>query len=212
MDSATLDRGYLVGHAYGPIYNKHFSKINFKNMSKILEIGVSTHGSQTFWKKYLPKVKYFGLDNRDLKHLEANDINIFQGDQKNRNDLQQLVNSYGSNFDIIVDDGGHHMDEQQISLGFLFQHLKPGGIYVCEDLFSSWDSFKFPAVPWVKSYYRPNKSVPTSLQIFKQLENNEPISSHYMSKEEADYLNKYVASCKIEIGRMSEIVFIKKSL
>ena len=37
-------------------------------------------------------------------------------------------------FDIIIDDGGHWKHQQQVTLGFIFPFLKPGGVFVIEDL------------------------------------------------------------------------------
>jgi hypothetical protein len=39
-------------------------------------------------------------------------------------------------FDYIVDDGHHYQEHQQVSLGVLFEHVKPGGYYIIEDVAS----------------------------------------------------------------------------
>jgi hypothetical protein len=39
---------------------------------------------------------------------------------------------------IIIDDGGHTMNQQMTSLNTLFPIVKPGGIYFCEDLATSY--------------------------------------------------------------------------
>jgi len=40
-------------------------------------------------------------------------------------------------FDVIIDDGSHRPDHQQISLSFFFRKLKKGGLYFIEDLASN---------------------------------------------------------------------------
>ena len=40
-------------------------------------------------------------------------------------------------FDVIIDDGSHRPDHQQIALGFLFPHLRSGGLYFIEDLMTN---------------------------------------------------------------------------
>ena len=60
-------------------------------------------------------------------------------------------------FDIIVDDGGHRMREQRMSLETLFKHVKPGGVYLCEDLHTSY----MPA--WQDPGERPFTDVAKSL-------------------------------------------------
>ena len=45
-------------------------------------------------------------------------------------------------FDIIIDDGGHKMSEQISSFRMLYPNLNKGGLYIIEDLNSSyWDEF-----------------------------------------------------------------------
>ena len=46
----------------------------------------------------------------------------------------RLIEKYGGDFDIIIDDCGHLSDQQQFSMAYLFPFLKPGGIYIIEDL------------------------------------------------------------------------------
>lgn len=63
---------------------------------------------------------------------------IVTGDQGDPNFLQNFIASYGSDFDIIIDDGGHTMQQQMLSLQLLWQAILPGGLYFCEDLETSW--------------------------------------------------------------------------
>ncbi len=46
----------------------------------------------------------------------------------------RFVQKAGVEFDVIIDDGSHRPDHQQITLAALFPHLKPGGLYFVEDL------------------------------------------------------------------------------
>ena len=43
----------------------------------------------------------------------------------------------GSDIHVLIDDGGHTMEQQQVSLGFLLKHVRPGGYYVIEDVHTS---------------------------------------------------------------------------
>jgi hypothetical protein len=36
--------------------------------------------------------------------------------------------------DILIDDGGHAVDQQQITLEEMLSNLRPGGVYLCEDV------------------------------------------------------------------------------
>ena len=64
-------------------------------------------------------------------------INIFVGDQSSPADLLHAVKAAGP-FDVIVDDGGHSMLQQIVSLSTLLPFVKPGGVYILEDLATSF--------------------------------------------------------------------------
>lgn len=63
---------------------------------------------------------------------------VFAGDQGDPATLESFIAAYGTDFDIIIDDGGHTMQQQMLSLQLLWRAIKPGGIYFCEDLETSW--------------------------------------------------------------------------
>lgn len=69
---------------------------------------------------------------------------VFVGDQADTLFLAKFSTEATTDglFDIIIDDGGHTMDQQMTSLEFLWKAVKPGGLYVIEDLQTSyWESF-----------------------------------------------------------------------
>ena len=51
-----------------------------------------------------------------------------------RQERARAVNGTDGIFDVIIDDGSHACDHIVASLEILFLQLKPGGIYVIEDL------------------------------------------------------------------------------
>ena len=48
--------------------------------------------------------------------------------------LKRFISENGGDFDMIIDDGGHTMEQMQVSLNYLWDELKSGGLYVIEDL------------------------------------------------------------------------------
>ena len=65
-------------------------------------------------------------------------MRTFVADQGDPDELAAVVRVSGEpGFDVIVDDGSHRPDHQQVSLDFLFHHVKPGGLYFIEDLMSN---------------------------------------------------------------------------
>ena len=105
---------------------------------RIMEIGVQGGGSLSMWKEYFPNAKIVGVDIDDCSRFKTEDISIFQGDQADPTFLASIPGE----FDIIIDDGGHTMRQQQVSFRELFPRLKEGGMYVIEDLHTSyWPEF-----------------------------------------------------------------------
>ena len=91
------------------------------------------------WKHYFgPHCKIFGIDiNPDCKTLEEEQIEIFIGDQEERRFLQSLAEKI-PRIDILIDDGGHTMKQQIHTFEELFSHIDQNGVYLCEDLHTSY--------------------------------------------------------------------------
>lgn len=123
---------------YFDIYDRHFCKYRNKDIV-ILEIGVSQGGSLQMWKDYFgDRAKIFGIDiNPICKELEEENIKIFIGSQSDRIFLSDLKTKIPP-IDILIDDGGHSMTQQIVSYEELFNHIKEDGVYLCEDLHTSY--------------------------------------------------------------------------
>ena len=123
---------------YFDIYEHHFSRFRDKEIV-ILEIGVYQGGSLQMWKDYFgSKARIYGIDiNPRCKDLEEENIRIFIGSQANRKFLREVKKSIPP-VDILIDDGGHTMKQQKVTFEELFGHVKDDGIYLCEDLHTSY--------------------------------------------------------------------------
>jgi hypothetical protein len=126
------DKGAIY-HNYLEIYEKYFSKYR-DSLENFLEIGLWEGESIRMWRDYFSVGNLVGVDILDLSHIELKDTVILLGDQSVRADLESIVEKSYSEFDIIIDDGGHMMHQQQITLGTMFKYLKSGGVFVIEDL------------------------------------------------------------------------------
>ncbi len=104
---------------------------------RLLEIGVLNGASLKMWAEYFPLGEIFGADIANKKQFDTDRIKTFIADQADPAQLSQLPKL----LDIIIDDGGHTMKQQQISLLSLFGHLKPRGMYIIEDLHTSLASY-----------------------------------------------------------------------
>jgi hypothetical protein len=123
---------------YFEVYEKHFSRYRNREIV-ILEIGVSQGGSLQMWKSYFgDKAKIYGIDvDPRCKVLEEENIKIFIGSQANKTFLQEIKTQIPP-IDILIDDGGHTMNQQIVSFEELYDHVKEDGIYLCEDVMTSY--------------------------------------------------------------------------
>lgn len=127
---------------YFEIYDRHFKKYRGKEVV-ILEIGVSHGGSLQMWKDYFGSgAKIYGIDvNPKCKDLEEENIEIFIGSQSDKEFLKD-VKSKIPKVDVLIDDGGHMMKQQIVTFEELYDHVKDDGVYVCEDVHTSyWSEF-----------------------------------------------------------------------
>jgi hypothetical protein len=123
---------------YFEIYDRHFSRFRGTDVH-IVEFGVSHGGSLQMWKQYFgPNAKIFGIDiNPHCKQLEEEQIKIFIGDQEDRKFLKSLTEKIPK-IDILIDDGGHTMKQQINTYEELFSCIDKNGVYLCEDLHTSY--------------------------------------------------------------------------
>lgn len=91
--------------------------------------------SMKMWSEYLPNASITGIDINPAPYLDTDRVKTYVVDQGSRESLADFLKQHPDpSFDIIIDDGSHRADHQQISLEMLFPHLKPGGLYFVEDL------------------------------------------------------------------------------
>lgn len=205
-----LDLGYTKH------YEKKFESIR-NNVTKILEIGLNTGGSHLMWLDYFPNANVYAIDNRivyedkvfdkrtrrDMVMVDGWDIRdkersfVFRGNQSSVEDLNKFINKNGNEFDIIVDDGGHSMRQQQTSLKILYKYLKSGGIYVIEDLHTSSNQ-------WTELYgytiVEDGDTLSMTLMEDFQNETDNIASTKHISTEEMLDIRNKLNSCVIETG------------
>jgi hypothetical protein len=125
-------------HHYFEIYHRHLER--FRSRSPVLlEIGVFQGGSLSMWREYFGEgVKIVGVDVEPrCKQFEDDATTIVIGDQADPAFLAEIRSRF-PRIDIIIDDGGHTMRQQITTLGELFPHLQPRGIYICEDVHTAY--------------------------------------------------------------------------
>lgn len=123
---------------YFEIYDHHFQRYRGKPVI-ILEIGVFHGGSLQLWKEYFgPQARIYGVDINPLcKQFEEENVSIIIGDQADREFLRLLKHEIPRP-DILIDDGGHLMHQQIATFEELYSFVADNGIYLCEDLHTSY--------------------------------------------------------------------------
>lgn len=123
---------------YFEIYDRHFAK--YRNKAPVvMEIGVFRGGSMQMWKDYFGEgAQIIGVDiDEKTKAFEEDQIHIEIGSQSDREFLKKLKLKYPK-IDILIDDGGHTMEQQITTFEEMFCHISMDGVYLCEDLHTSY--------------------------------------------------------------------------
>ena len=123
---------------YFEIYGRHFARFRDRDIT-VLEIGISGGGSLELWNRYFgSKARIVGMDiNPDCKRFEKPGIKVYIGSQADPAFLEKMVAEIGP-IDILIDDGSHHFEHQLVTFRTLFKHIRDDGLYVCEDLHTSY--------------------------------------------------------------------------
>ncbi len=112
-DKYKTDKG-SIRHRYTEVYGCFFYPLR-SSARKICEIGVGGGASLKMFADYFGGAVIYGIDIRDTSDLNSDRIRTFVADQSDRKLLSAFANSNGSDFDLILDDGGHSMQQQQVS-------------------------------------------------------------------------------------------------
>lgn len=127
-------------HGYAPEYARFFDPIREKDI-RLLEIGVGGGESIKTWLEFFPMAAVFGVDiehdtnawNKPGKAIDLGYV-FTTGDQSSLQFWADFVKDHGTNWDIIIDDGGHHTNQIIPAFNALWPHVSPGGFYCIEDL------------------------------------------------------------------------------
>lgn len=132
-----------VTHWYLDFYEEILKDIEVKSL---LEIGVAKWASIKMWREYFPDANIIWIDIR--KPLDIEWCTIIQADI-----MQPFIYKLPiQSFDIIIDDGGHMVSQQKKAFNDLWDTLNPGGIYIMEDIFTSFGETWIDETPTTYDY------------------------------------------------------------
>jgi hypothetical protein len=141
FESVTNGRGIWKWGHYFDIYHRHFQKFVGKEV-RLLEVGIFSGGSLAMWKRYFgPQCLVYGIDlQSECKAYEDDRTKVFIGDQGDRSFWRRFREEV-KNIDIVIDDGGHLPEQQIVTFEETVPYLRPGGVYLCEDIVGSHNRF-----------------------------------------------------------------------
>jgi len=178
---------------FTPKYNLHFESIS-KDKLNILEIGIGSGPSLKMWYEYFPNATIHAIDINNQEQHNNDRVTTYICDQSNREDLKKVMDKVGQ-VDIIIDDGSHVINHQQISLGFLFEYVKKGGQYWIEDLHTSDKSV------WQgKDLYGYDMSFnegESTVEVLESYLNKQVFNSPFLTEKENNYLTHNIKSMVI---------------
>ena len=146
------DKGNINNkHNYSDYYNFIFSNIRLKKL-KLLEVGLgSVDSNMNFhmkymgknyrplasllaWKDFFENSLIYGadIDKKILKNQER--IQTFYVDMLNENSIRNMWNNIKTKMDIIIDDGFHSFEANQLLFENSYLNLNKNGIYIIEDV------------------------------------------------------------------------------
>ena len=117
-----------------------------------------------------------------------------------KNWVQNKIVNKDEYFDFIIEDAGHYLKDQIISLFILFKKLKPEGIFIVEEL----------DFPDIRNDMNVEKEKPTLREILYLIKENKEFYSKYINDSDKKYFLDNFEEISIFKGKFNEIAFIKK--
>lgn len=129
-------------HGFLRLYERRLAHLRAKGRGLVfLEIGVYRGESLAMWSEYFPLATIVGLDiNPDCKKFEGANKQVRIGDQSDASFLDAVLSEFGVPH-VILDDGSHLWGHQIATMRHLFPKLRTGGIYIVEDIDTSFPGY-----------------------------------------------------------------------
>jgi hypothetical protein len=190
-----------TNHNFTPYYDSYLSYLRDQNIN-LLEIGISEGLSLKMWEEYFQNGLIVGVDILERSYMNTDRISTMVINQEKPDELLSIPGE----FDIIIDDGGHTMFQQQLTLKtILGPKLKYDGIYILEDLHTSKDR-----------YFNSHGSndLNNTLNLLEDLKNNKlrENNQYFINKTDFNSLLNLIESIEIiKTGEYSVTSIIKKN-
>jgi len=203
----------VTHHGYQRFYPRYIENIR-ETATGMLEIGISTHNSIHLWQKYFSKAHIYGID---INHNQSFDprVTMIQADQSNFEDLERTAIYYTHPIQFIIDDGSHIPEHQVLTFNLFFDTLlQPGGIYIVEDIETSyWTREDCYGYPTHYGYKNPNSFIEKVKPIIDKI-NDEfllPHNKDINDKMLGDFSSKTLSQIATISFGQNCVIFTKKT-
>jgi len=196
-----------TGHGFSKYYQNKLIDFKYKKIN-ILEIGSYSGASAAAFAKFFPNSNVFCFDINISNFIyKSKQIHVFGLDIKNKISAEKALNLILTKFnikefDVIIDDGSHNLNDILITLKSFFKLLKKKGLFIIED-------FKYP------NYYKYNKNIEHIYvdEFLKNLEDKKISPSKIFTENEQIKLMNSIIKIKVYKGNLkdSDIAFITKN-
>ena len=139
-------------HSYGDAYEQLLYRSNFVTVNTemgplpvnqpysirdeiklMMEVGVADGSCLLAWREVFPNATIVGMDVHPSDKAHGDRIEFHLGDQRSRQDCERAAG--GRQFDLIIEDAVHSLENTLLTLYWLWPFVRPGGMYVVEE----WD-------------------------------------------------------------------------
>ena len=131
------DRYPVHKHFYIDVYDNLLSQFKDEPI-QLMELGIASGASLLMWSQYFTKGSITGLDIVDPPRIDylktLPNVNIIKGDAYTIENSSGIISQLPKQ-DIFIEDGAHDIDNQIKALTQYHSIVKPGGFYICEDMY-----------------------------------------------------------------------------
>ena len=123
---------------YFDVYDAYFNKFIDKSPT-VVEVGVWHGGSLEMWREYFGAgATIYGIDrDPEVLNQPVPNTHVVVGDQGDPEFWKSFLTQVPK-IDVFVDDGGHTMLQQILTLEQVWPHMSEHGVYICEDTHTSY--------------------------------------------------------------------------
>jgi len=150
-------------HPYTLFYDSLFKNKKTETL-KMAELGILEGASLRMWQEYFPNADIYGFEYNlqfishfrnsfDNTRITLSEINV--------NDSESITDAFNKidvDYDIIIEDTTHQFEDQIRVIKNVYNRLKPGGIFIIEDIFKSYKQQDYldrliDVLPHFQDYY-----------------------------------------------------------